>query len=208
METLAKLFGSAHKVKIMRLFLLNPGIGFEVKDIAQRSMVSLTNVRRELVSLITSGFIKKRTFSKLVVSRGKKRSKKVNGFVFNDTFTYRDALYNLLLDAEFIDPRGLEKKFSGAGKLNLLLASGVFMQDRGSRVDLLIVGTHLKKNIIDRQIRLLEAEIGKELTYATFETPDFLYRANMYDKLIREIVDYPYILLKDNGVLNQVPQIS
>lgn len=208
METLAKIFGSAHKVKIMRLFLLNPSVGFEAKDISMRSMISLTNARKELSHLLTAGFVKKKTFVKAVKVRGKSKNKKVSGFVFNETFPYRDALYNLLLDTEFIDPKILEKKFSGAGKVNLLLASGVFMQDQGSRVDLLIVGNHLKRNIIDRQVRLLEAEIGKELVYALFETPDFLYRANMYDKLVREIVDYPYILLKDNGILNQVPRIS
>jgi hypothetical protein len=33
---------------------------------------------------------------------------------------------------------------------------------------------------------------GAELTYAVFDTKEFLYRLNMYDKLIRDILDYPH----------------
>ena len=35
----------------------------------------------------------------------------------------------------------------------------------------------------------IEAELGKELRYAVFETPDFQYRLGIYDKLIRDIFD-------------------
>jgi hypothetical protein len=38
----------------------------------------------------------------------------------------------------------------------------------------------------------MEAEIGGELSYAVFETKEFLYRLNMYDKLVRDILDYPH----------------
>ena len=41
-------------------------------------------------------------------------------------------------------------------------------------------------------VRRLEAEIGAELTYATFETKEFIYRLNMYDKLVRDILDFPH----------------
>ena len=38
----------------------------------------------------------------------------------------------------------------------------------------------------------MEAEIGKELRYAAFEAPEFEYRVKMYDKLIRDIFDFPH----------------
>jgi hypothetical protein len=43
----------------------------------------------------------------------------------------------------------------------------------------------------------MEAEIGKELVFASFETADFHYRLGMYDKLIRDILDYPHQKLLD-----------
>ena len=55
---------------------------------------------------------------------------------------------------------------------------------------------------------MLEAEIGKELAYAVFDTPDFLYRANMYDKLVRDVIDFPHEKVLDIGILNQIPKVS
>jgi hypothetical protein len=68
----------------------------------------------------------------------------------------------------------------------------VFIKNHDSRVDLLIVGNKMKKSKIEEGIRRIEAEIGTELTYAIFDTKEFLYRLNMYDKLIRDILDYPH----------------
>jgi hypothetical protein len=44
-------------------------------------------------------------------------------------------------------------------------------------------------------MRRLEAEIGAELVYAVFDTKEFIYRLNMYDKLVRDILDYPHEVL-------------
>ena len=38
----------------------------------------------------------------------------------------------------------------------------------------------------------MEAEIGKELRYAVLNTKEFIYRLDMYDKFIRDILDYPH----------------
>ena len=73
-----------------------------------------------------------------------------------------------------------------------MLVSGVFIHNKDSRADILIVGDGLKKNLIEAAVKGLEAEIGKELSYAMFETQEFLYRINMYDKLVRDVLDYPH----------------
>ena len=57
------------------------------------------------------------------------------------------------------------------------------------------MGDKLKRAKIERGIRKLEAEIGVELVYAIFETKEFIYRFNMYDKLVRDILDYPHEVL-------------
>ena len=76
-----------------------------------------------------------------------------------------------------------------------MIVSGVFIKNEDSRVDLLIVGDKMKRGKIEEGIRKLEAEIGAELVYAIFETKEFLYRLNMYDKLVRDIIDYPHEVL-------------
>jgi len=79
--------------------------------------------------------------------------------------------------------------------VKFLLVSGIFIKNKDSRVDLLIVGDKMKRGKIEEGIRKLEAEIGAELVYAIFETKEFIYRLNMYDKLVRDILDYPHEVL-------------
>jgi hypothetical protein len=50
---------------------------------------------------------------------------------------------------------------------------------------------------LERAIRDIESEVGKELTYAAFKTDDFIYRLGMYDKFIRDILDYPHEKILD-----------
>lgn len=212
MKTLEKLFGSAAKVKIIRWFLLNQEQGFEAKDVAQKSRIPAGATRRELAALLAAGFIKKRSFIKEeIVRKGKKevvKKKRVQGWFYNSDFKYRDALHNLVLDTEFVDLPSLGKKIKSLGKIKLVLASGIFIQNPESRVDLLIVGDELRRQPIDTLMRVLESEIGKELSYAVFDTQDFLYRANMYDKLVRDIVDFPHEKVIDTGLLNQIPKAA
>jgi len=203
-DILGKLLGSPARVKIMRLFLLNPEIGFENKDVVRRSRVSVGSARREVAHLASLGFIKKKSFQKEVIQKGKKKPKmkKVSGWFLDSTFPYIKQVSELLIDSEFLHKEDLISRFKSAGKVKLLLVSGVFIKDPMSRVDILLVGDKLKRGIVETGIKNLEAEIGKELSYAIFETSDFVYRVNMYDKLIRDILDFPHERLIESKELS------
>ena len=94
-----------------------------------------------------------------------------------------------------LDKEELLHNFKKVGQVKLIIVSGVFIKSDGSRVDLLVVGNKLKKSKIEKEIRKIEAEIGMELVYAVFDTKEFIYRLNMYDKLVRDILDYPHEVL-------------
>ena len=61
-EILEKIFGSAARVKIMRLFLFNPEETFSFDQIAVRAKVSSPIARHELSMMEKIGLIKKRSF--------------------------------------------------------------------------------------------------------------------------------------------------
>jgi len=134
MEILGKILGNPARVKIMRLFLLNPKVGFSRKDIIKRSRVN------------------------------------------SDTLNKKTIVDN----------------FKKAGRIKFLLVSGVFIKNKDTRVDLLIVGDKIKKSKVEEEVRKLEAEIGTELVYVVFDTKEFIYRLDMYDKLVRDILDFPH----------------
>ena len=185
METLAKLFGSETKVKIIRLFLFNPETVFDTSTIAKRVGEDITRVRRELSGLEKIAFVKRR--AKKV--RGKAGG---HGFVLNMSFSYLAPLQTFLTSAKPLQPTEITRKFTPLGTIKFLAIAGSFTRQADSRVDILIVGDNIKKGKLEKVIKGLEAEIGRELRYAFFNTPDFLYRLDMYDKLVRDILDYPH----------------
>ncbi len=207
LDVLGKLLGTPSRVKIMRLFLLNPEKGFENKDIVRRSKVSVGSARRESAHLASIGFIKKKSFYREPLDASKKRqkTKKITGWFLDPTFPYIKQINELLIDSEFLHKDDLITRFKRTGNIKLLYVAGIFTKDPMSRVDILIVGDKIKKSAVETIIKNMEAEIGKELTYAIFETTDFRYRLDMYDKLVRDIIDFPHEKLVDKGTFGKLP---
>ncbi len=201
MEVLTALFGTIIKVKILRLFLFNAEASFFLEEVAERLMVPAPAARKELGHLLDAGFLKKRLITKDIESSqgGKPVTKKQHGlgYCLDKKFAYLEPLKSLLTISSIAADDSLAKRFSGVGRLKLLIASGVFIQNWDARVDLLLVGEDLDLHRIETVIKRLEAEIGKELSYSAFETADFEYRYGIHDRLIRDIFDYPHNTLID-----------
>lgn len=208
-EILGKLFGSPARVRIMRLFLLNSSQGFDSKDISLKTKTRTPQTRKELTVLSNIGFIKKKLFTKETItpSRNKNtppkiKSKKIQGWFLNPSFQYLEQFNTLLSDPDFFNREVLVSRFRNAGKLKLLIISGIFIQEPESRADLLIVGDKLKKNVIEDAVKTIESEVGRELSYAVFTTDEFLYRAEMYDKLVCDVLQFPHEILIDTVKLS------
>ena len=196
MDILEKLFGSAAKVKIIKLFLLNPDSAFDSLGTAERAKVSRAVARREIVNLEKIGFLKPKSYIK-EVRRQKNRSiqtfrKRTNGWTLDLKFPYVEAIKSFLSNINPFKNKEIVDRISRAGKIQLLIISGIFIKDPDSRADLLVVGDNFKQNQLDNIIKTIESEIGKEIRYAVFETAEFNYRLSMFDKLIRDILDYPH----------------
>jgi hypothetical protein len=195
MDTFGILFGSQARVKIMRLFLLNAADVFEFQDIVKRSKVSLLAVRKEIRVLEKSGLIKKKSFFKetaLKTKGGDPAKKRIYGWAINETFELLKPLKEFLIDTEPMRKQEVVNKFKHAGKIKLLIVAGIFTQEHDSRVDLLIVGDDLKKSVIENALHGVEAEVGKEISYAYFDTKEYLYRISICDKFVRDVLDYPH----------------
>lgn len=185
----------------MRLFLFNPSETFHLEEIIERSKVSSASARSEVGMLEKIGMIKKRSFFRdRATGKGKrKRTQRVRatGWTIDETFDYLDPLQSLLIQISPFRNAELLKKLAKVGKLRLVIVAGVFIQNWDSRVDLLVVGDNIKKGMLESIIKTIESELGREITYTSFETADFQYRFSMYDKLIRDILDYPHEKIHD-----------
>ncbi len=173
METLVALFGTETKVRLLRLFLFNTTTPFLAKEITERTRCSASTLRKELTHLIRAGIVKKRIVTKDIESKSAKKLgvKKVKGigYILDEKFPYMEPLKTLLTVSSLHVDENLARRFSSTGRIKLFVASGVFIQNWDSRVDLLIVGDELDLSKIEKVISNIEAEIGKEIAYSAFE---------------------------------------
>jgi hypothetical protein len=185
MEILGKLFGSVAKVKLMRLFLLNPELALPTEEVIKRSRVSGVTTRKELKLLEEIGLVTKKT----------KNSNAI--WQLNATFPLLSHLRSLV-KSNLLDRRQeLIRQFNRCGKISLLIVSGVLIEDEDSRADLLVVGERIKRGMLERTIKSVEAELGQELRYAIMATGDYTYRLNTSDKFLRDVLEYPHERLID-----------
>lgn len=200
MEILGKLFGSEARVRILRLFFLNPDAFFDNSDIAQKTKTKPAVVRRETSLIQSSGIIKKCSFFKEIKKSGKNaktKKRRVSGWCLDKSFGYGEQLKGLLISTDFFKKNQILSKFRNAGKIKLLIISGIFIKDNDNIIDIFVVGDGLKRGIIDNILKSFEAEAGKELRYAVLDTKEFKYRLEMYDKFVRDILDLPHEVIID-----------
>jgi hypothetical protein len=201
MDILEKLFGTAAKVKIMRLFLFNSEYVFSQDEIINRGKMLIKEVKGELPDLVKIGLIRKKSFIRdiTIVKKKKTLTKRIKGigYVLDSKFPYLNALKTLLISVSLHSHDDIAKRFSKVGKIKALIVAGVFIQDWESRVDLVIVGDELDEEKIHSIVKILESELGKEISYTALDTADFEYRVGVYDKLVRDILDFPHVKIID-----------
>jgi predicted nucleotidyltransferase len=185
MDPLAKLFGSAARVKLLRLFIFNEEEWFTPSEAAFRAKAGKAAARKEILSLFAVKVLRKKA------GRGSTL------YSANPRFAHYEALKTFLRTASGVDDGRITKTLKKAGAIRLVALSGLFTDAPESKVDLLIVGDKLDERVLSAIVHNLEAELGRELRYACFTTEDFRYRIGVYDRLVRDVLDYPHRLVID-----------
>jgi hypothetical protein len=202
-DPLAILFGSTARVKLLRFFLFNPTQEFSFDDISRRAKLVRRTARTELNALERAEIIKK----KIIFGKHKTRDVKVRmpGYALNTKSPQIESLQTFLFETAPINGATVLKHVRKVAPLDFVACTGIFMREFDRRIDLLIASKKLNEGKIEVAVRALEAELGIEIRYATFTTEDLLYRVGMYDKLTRDVFDYPYQILIDKiGIRNEL----
>ena len=202
-DALSILFGSQARVKLLRFFLFNPNHEFPFDDISRRARLVRRTARTELNALERAGVVKKKQI--LIEEEGKKRKTRVQGFVLNKDFPELRSLQTFLFETAPINGKTLLTHLKKAGKLDVVVATGVFLREFDSRLDVLIAMKNPVETKVEAAVRSLEAELGMEIRFSLMATEDLMYRLGMYDKLTRDVFDYPHKILVDKvGVANEL----
>lgn len=202
-QILEKLFESIPKVRILRLFMQNPDSILTLEEIPKRTQVRLSVCRKELEKLKKIGLVKDKiaTIREKVEKNSRSKNKHVKiiskfkkkrVFWANKDFDLFNELKELITKSSTASKDRILKQIKKVGRVKLLVLSGVFIGHENARTDLLIVGDDIIKRKLDTFLLQTESELGKPVQYTLMETDEFKYRLGMYDRFLRDILEYPH----------------
>jgi len=184
----------------MRLFLRNPSMTFSEDEVARLTKLSKKKIDAELGKFLKLNFITKRTATVVVSNiekKGKARKiklqqKKLPVYGANQAFEFFKELRELILRQVPEARHKLIGKLRKVGKVKLAIASGAFINNEGSRVDLFIVGDNVSRRKIESMLAHWEANAGRPLTYTLMTPEEFRYRLDMFDRFTRDVLESPH----------------
>lgn len=178
--TLDALFNSPVRVRILKLFLYGFDRSFDARHISEKLQINPRILKRELQRLADIGFVRSRNV-------GRKKL-----FTVNHSFSFYEPLRALVIKTLPVSRKMMLERIQKLGKIKLAVISGVFVNADNSRADLMIVGENINQVKLSRFFRNLEAEVGKDLNYAVMTTKEFNYRFGMYDRFVRDLLEFKH----------------
>jgi hypothetical protein len=192
METLETLFSSAARVRILRTFLFQPQKKFSASDIAERTDVASTTARAHAQDLTAIDLLIE------VEDKDYTNGQSITAWKLSRNSSLRRPLHDIVLQHQDITPEDIKKRLERVGDVSLLILSGIFSGIDDRPIDVLISGSGIDTTKLARSLSRIEKSFGTELRYTHLTKEEFDYRHNAYDRLIRDVLDYPHHVLIDD----------
>ena len=184
-EILETLLGSKAKTRILRFFLINGEKEYSIAEISKKNMLPAASVRKEINELKKIKFISEKT---------KKGSK---FFVLDQDFCFLSELKSLFAKSSASPESKSLSRIKNIGDVKLALVSGIFLNDPKSKVDMVLVVNNVSRGKLKSVMNMLEAEIGKEVSFVLMNSEEFKYRLDMLDRFLLDFMEGPHLELID-----------
>ena len=187
------LFGSKTRIKLLHLFLNNPGKSFYVREITRLIDEQINSVRRELSNMMNVGIVKSDTADNKLYYEVNQRYEHYVPLraIFGDD---KDAASAVQAPKQStLDWQG---RLDEIGGIKLAVMAGVFVHGSSSKVDLLLVGKPAPAKL-KTFVKTLEKKEGRELNYSVLAYDEFYYRYSIRDKFIAELLSGKHVVLRD-----------
>jgi len=196
------LFGSSIRVKILSLFLLHPENKNYIPQIARDLKLPAISVRREIDNILKLGLIVETANPSIDLAPDQADSQKneikvkSKYFEANRNFILYPEIKALFIKAQILSSQkfllNLQKNFQP----KLLALTGFFTNYPEAQTDILIVG-HIKRPPFLKLISELEKDLGHEINFTILDEKEYLYRQEIMDIFIYNIIEGKTITLID-----------
>ena len=185
------LFGSKTRVKLLHLFLNNPGRAFYVREITRKIDEQINSVRRELANMLSIGIIKSENSNNRLY------------YEINQEYPHFAPLHQIFADSGVSDAVGVadandwSKRLKPLGDVRVVIFSGKLVHGSTSDVDVLIAGT-VNKTQLKKFIGELEEEENKSLNYSVMDYESFYYRLSIKDRFVTTLLNTKHTIIADS----------
>ncbi|HVS58295.1 MAG TPA: transcriptional regulator [Candidatus Saccharimonadales bacterium] len=184
-----QLFGSKTRVKLLQLFYSNPNRSFYVREITRKIDEQINSVRRELSNLLNIGIIVSDTNNNRLY------------YEVNQKYEFYEplaAIFGGKIKAakSAKTTSGPKDPFKALGHVELALYTGQFTRDESAGIDMLLVGD-INPNALQKYIADLEEKEGKDIRYTAMKLDDFMYRRQIKDRFVAQILQAKKQVLVD-----------
>lgn len=199
------LFGSKTRVKLLHLFLNNPGKSFYVREITRLIDEQINSVRRELANMLDVGVIQSDSADNKLyyeVNQGYEFYTAFRAIFADEAITPKKAspAASKAQTRAVAEEDAIQAIIAKLPGVRLAVAAGALVRGSASPVDLLIVGT-TPKTKLSAAMKKIEAHAGRELNYSLIPYDEFYYRLSVRDKFITEIVNGKCSVMIDSDQL-------
>jgi hypothetical protein len=181
---LSDLFISKVRVKILQLFMTNPGQIFHVREIVRRVGEEINAVRRELAHMEKGGMVESEW----------RANRKFFGFK-KDYIFYQDLMSMIHKTKDL--GGDIVKNRNKLGRVKYAMLAGHYIlgkETRSDDVDLFVVG-----NVILPQLAAIvkdeEAKKGREINYTVMSEEEFNFRKRRKDPFVVSILSRSNLML-------------
>ena len=186
------LFGSKTRVKLLHLFLSNPGKSFYVREITRLIDEQINSVRRELANMLEVGVITSDSADNKLYYQVNQRY---------EHYVALKAMFTGETSEALEAPAGLEikswyKLLADLPSIYLAIAAGVLVKGSHTTIDLLVVGD-IPPAKLKAAMKKIEAVEGRELNYSVLSYDEFYYRLSIRDRFITGILSAKHSVLVD-----------
>ena len=214
---LEQLFGSRTRVLMLRLFLEHHDDVFFVRQLTRLLGAQVYSVRRELENLVSFGVLQEAAAPR-IPSGGEKNMPQGNGtegkknastkkgkeaegqkkyYALNKSFVLYPELKALFTKGRLLIEKELVEKIEGAGKIQLLILTGMFVGLQQWQTDMFIVG-QVNKDKLRSVIEHFEKELQQPINYTVMTKEEFHYRRDITDRFIFNILENDRIVVIDH----------
>lgn len=190
------LFGSKTRVKLLHLFLNNPGQPFYVREITRKIDEQINSVRRELANMLDIGIITSDSADNKLYYQVNQRYEYYVPLrtIFGDNIGHNN-------DLQYIESResndvGYDRVLGAIPGIRLAILTGILVKGANASIDIILAGNMVASKV-KAAIKEIENREGRDINYSVLPYDEFYYRLSVRDRFITEVLNGKHIVAVD-----------